>query len=78
MVVAVESETWMEPLVEQWDTPLALELQPAAEEWSSEWLLPEHELSSAPVTQGLFPQESENPSSPGIEEDYWKEPDLPW
>lgn len=78
MVAAVESETWMEPLVEQWDTPLALELQPVVGEWSSEWLLPEHELSSAQATQGLSRQELESPSSPGIEEDYWKEPDLPW
>lgn len=68
----------MEPLVDQWDSPLVLELQPAAEEWSSEWLLPERELSSAPEVQGLFHQESAALSVEKTGEEYWKEPDLPW
>jgi hypothetical protein len=68
----------MEPLVDQWDTPLALELQPAVGEWSSEWLLPAHELSSAPKAQALSPQGLESSSVQKTEEEYWKEPDLPW
>jgi len=68
----------MEPLVDRWDSPLVLELQPAAEEWSSEWLLPEHEPSAAPEVQELSHQGSVALSVEKTEEEYWKEPDLPW
>ena len=74
----METETWMEPMAVRWDSPLALELQPVVGEWSSEWLLPEHELSSAPKAQVLSPQESESSSNQKTAAEYWKEPDLPW
>lgn len=74
----MEPKTWSEPLTEDWHSPLILELQPAVEEWSSESLLPEHELSSLPGFQELFLQESANQAAPGTAEEYWKESGLPW
>lgn len=74
----MEPQTWLEALADQWDSPLFLELQPAAEEWSSEWLLPAHALSSALEVQALSRQGSAALSAEKIGEEYWKEPDLPW
>lgn len=79
----LNSEYWLEPLVEQWDTPLVLDFLPGSENSApvqpSESPVHEHGLSIAPAfaesfdwAEALVPQ---GQVETGV--DYWKEFDLP-
>lgn len=75
--------SWLEPLVEQWDTPLALEVLPVSELKPFELPLHEPELLKGqpfadPVRSGLvFGGRAAEAFDRGIEADCWEELDLP-